>query len=204
MMRAKRPFLSMDTAEGKIQKAFFSSAETMRATNVVAQISKAVELLHTCFSAGHKVLLCGNGGSSEQAQHFATELVCRYKKERRSLPAVVLGAYAPLLTAVGNDYAFETIFSRELSGLGKKGDVLVAFSTSGNSKNVLEAVNAAKNLGMKTLGFCGEKGALRAMVDVALCVASADTPRIQETHLLMIHIISDLIENVLTGYEEAR
>lgn len=194
----------MNTFEQKIRDAFTGSADTMRATNLVAEITAAVELLRACFAAGNKVLLCGNGGSSEQAQHFATELVCRYKKERHSLPAVVLGAYAPLLTAVGNDYAFETIFSRELSGLGKEGDVLVAFSTSGNSKNVLEAVNAAKKLGIKTVGFSGEKGALRTMVDVALCVASADTARIQETHLLMIHIISELIEDLLIGHEEAR
>jgi len=194
----------MNSFDQKIREAFLSSADTMRATNLAAQITKAVELLHACFASGNKVLMCGNGGSSEQAQHFATELMGRYKKERQALPAIVLGSYAPLLTALGNDYGFETVFSRELSGLGKRGDVLVAFSTSGNSKNVIEAVSVAKNLGIKTIGFSGEKGALRTAVDIALAVSSADTPRIQETHLLMVHIISELIEDILSEHEQAQ
>lgn len=158
---------------------------------------EAYGILARTLREGGTVFVCGNGGSAEQAAHFAGELVGRFKKERKGIRAVALGMTTAVLTAWSNDYAYETAFARELETFGRKGDALVALSTSGNSKNVIEAVKKAKEIGMHTVGFFGEGGALAGIVDIALAVPSRDTARIQEIHLLMIHILSEAIENTL-------
>ena len=159
------------------------------------KIIECSRIISDAIKNGGKLLICGNGGSFSQAQHFAAELVGRYKKERRGLPAIALGSNGAALTAIANDYDYESVFAREVEALGKSGDILVGLSTSGNSKNVLAAVKKAKEIGLVTIGLSGKGGALKDLVDFAIAVDSEDTPRIQEEHLCMIHEISEKIEN---------
>lgn len=183
--------------EQRIKQIFQESIDVKKNTELGAEIKKAVELIHGSMLAGGKLLVCGNGGSAEQAQHFAGEFVGRYKKNRPAMPAIALASHTPYLTAWSNDYEFRTVFARELEAIGKPEDVLVAISTSGNSRNILEAVSAAKKIGIKTIGLSGQSGALNDSVDLALAVSSVDTARIQETHLMIIHIISELVEDLM-------
>lgn len=148
--------------------------------------------------AGQKILLCGNGGSAADSQHIAAEFIGRFKRERQSLPALALTTDTSVLTAVGNDYAYEKIFSRQVEGLGQKGDVLIALSTSGNSKNVLEAVKSAKAKGMTTVGLTGAKGgALKGAADYCFQAQSDETPRIQEVHITALHALSEVVEDLV-------
>lgn len=158
-------------------------------------IEQAAKAILKSFKAGRKLLICGNGGSAVDSNHFAAELVCKYKRERRALPAIVLTANTSILTAVGNDYGFEHVFSRQVEALGRRGDVLFAISTSGNSRNVIEALKQAQKQGLYTIGLSGATGGkMKNFCDLTLCVPSKETPRIQESHILIIHIICDLIE----------
>jgi D-sedoheptulose 7-phosphate isomerase len=151
-------------------------------------------------SAGHKLLLCGNGGSAADAQHMATELLARYKIDRRALPAIALGTDVTYLTAMSNDIGFEAVFARQVEAFGQAGDVLWAFSTSGSSPNVLNAVRAARQQGLTTIGFTGAKGLeLQSLADYCLLVPSTDTARIQEVHTAAAHAICDLLEQELAG-----
>ena len=144
---------------------------------------------------GSQLLTCGNGGSAAEAQHFATELMGRYSRDRRPLPAVALGADGSLLTCIGNDYSFEDVFARQVRGLGRPGDLLVAFSTSGTSLNVLRAVMTAKDLELRTVALLGKDGGqLRGNADREWIVPSACTARIQEAHLFFIHLVCEHIE----------
>ncbi len=147
-------------------------------------------------SSGNKILLCGNGGSAADAQHIAAELVGRFKKERPSMGAIALTVDTSVLTALGNDYGFENIFSRQVEGLGRKGDLLIGISTSGNSPNVLNAMRKARDVGMKTAGLTGsnENAQLRSVSDVLVAVPTNDTPRIQEAHILIGHVMCDYVE----------
>jgi D-sedoheptulose 7-phosphate isomerase len=148
--------------------------------------------------AGGKLIAFGNGGSAADAQHIAAEFVGRYRAERKALAAIALTTDSSSLTAIGNDFGFEEIFSRQLEAIGKPGDVVLAISTSGNSHNVLRAVATAKKLGMATIGLSGKSGGkMRDCVDVCLCVPSDSTPRIQEAHVLIIHILVGIVENAL-------
>ena len=181
----------------RIKEIFSESIAVKKRTNLHAQISAAVLMIHDSMERGGKLLVCGNGGSAEQAQHFVGEFVGKYKKHRPPMAALALASHTPYLTAWSNDYEFHTAFSRELEAVGKRGDVLVAISTSGNSKNVLLAVRAAKKLSIRTIGLSGQGGQLKSAVDLALAVPSEDTARIQETHLTIIHIISELVEDLM-------
>ena len=144
---------------------------------------------------GGKLLICGNGGSAAQAQHLTGELVGRYKKSRRPLAAITLGADASVLTCIGNDYRFEEIFARQVRALGRPGDVLIALTTSGRSPDVLEALRAAREMGMETIAFLGgDGGAALPLSDSALVVGHADTARIQEGHQFLMHCLMELIE----------
>ena len=146
--------------------------------------------------AGNKVLLCGNGGSAADAQHIAAELTGRFKIERRPLPAIALTTDTSALTAIGNDYGFDQIFSRQVAALAKGGDVLVGISTSGNSPNVIYAMETAKNFGCKTIGLSGKGGGEMSNVcDLNIIVSSDDTARIQEMHILIGHILCQLVDN---------
>ena len=149
---------------------------------------------------GYKVLICGNGGSAADAQHFAAEIVGRFEKERKGYPAIALTTDTSALTAIGNDYGFEHIFSRQVEALGQKGDILIGISTSGNSENVIRATIKAKELGIFTVGFLGKDGGkLKEIVDTAFIVDSDITARIQEVHLTLEHALCNIIDLYLTG-----
>lgn len=153
-------------------------------------IQKMVDCIWESMLQGGKLLLCGNGGSAADAQHLATECMVRLQSDRCPLPAIALTTDTSLLTAAGNDYGFDTIFARQVEGLGCAGDVLLALSTSGNSRNVLLAVEEARRQGMRTLGLLGKGGgALLEMVDIALVVPSSNAQRIQEVHITIGHIL---------------
>lgn len=168
------------------------------AKELTEEIVDASQWVIECFKAGGKVLLFGNGGSAADAQHIATELVCRFQKERKALPALALSTNSSLVTAQTNDFGFETVFSRQIEAWAKKGDIAIAISTSGNSPNILEGVKKAKELGMRTIGFIGKGGGeLKNLVDLPLIVPSDDVPRIQEVHITIGHVICHLIEKEL-------
>ena len=158
-------------------------------------IQKAVLLAIQTLKNGNKILICGNGGSAADAQHIAAELTGRYKRERRGLSAIALTTDTSALTAIGNDYGYDFVFSRQFEALAQKGDLLWGISTSGNSANVLNALKLAKKMECNTLGFSGRNGGeMKEWCDILLISPSEDTPRIQEMHILMAHIICDLIE----------
>lgn len=162
-------------------------------------IVKSAEMIIEAFKNHHKLFLCGNGGSAADSQHIAAEFVGRFQKERSAWPAIALTTDTSALTALGNDYSFDIVFSRQLQALGQKGDVLMAISTSGNSKNILEAVKQAKTMGIKTIAVTGDNGGqLAGACDIAMIAASSKTARIQEAHLCIFHSICELVENTLT------
>jgi len=164
------------------------------------KIEEAAKLIIDAFRAGKKVLIFGNGGSAADAQHMACELVGRYKKERKALPAIALTTDTSILTAVSNDYSFEVAFSRQIEALGNKGDIAFGISTSGNSKNVIKAVEVAKEKGLKTIGLLGcDGGRMKDAVDLPIIVGARSTPRIQESHIVILHIICELVEEALFG-----
>lgn len=149
---------------------------------------------------GNKLLICGNGGSAADSQHFAAEVVGRFEKERKGFSAIALTTDTSALTAIGNDYGFDKVFSRQVEALGQKGDILIGISTSGNSKNVIEAVKVAKGLGIFTVGLLGKDGGqLKDLVDKAFIVRSNNTARIQEVHITFIHAICRVLDLYLTG-----
>ena len=151
---------------------------------------------------GGKVLLCGNGGSAADCQHIAAELVGRFGMERKAIPAIALTTDTSILTAVANDYSFDRIFERQVEALGQEGDVLIGISTSGNSRNVIRAVEKAKEMGILTVGFLGKDGGtLAKLVDYPLVVKSFSTPRIQEVHITLGHVLCDFIEKFLFSYD---
>lgn len=161
-------------------------------------IAASVEMLVDALRNGKKILLMGNGGSAADAQHFAAEMVGRFLMERKALPAIALTTDTSILTAVGNDYGFDEIFKRQVEALAEPGDVVFGISTSGKSVNVKRAIEAGKNIGAKTLGLLGcDGGDIASVVDLHLTVPSTETPRIQEAHLVIIHIICDLVEKGL-------
>jgi len=163
------------------------------------KIAQAADLIIKAFDQGNKLLLCGNGGSAADAQHIAAELVGRFKKERRGLPAVALTTDTSIMTAVANDYWYELLFARQVEALGDKDDILIGISTSGNSNNIIRAIEAARFKGLKTIGFLGsEGGKLKDLVDIALVVPSEESDRIQEVHILMGHIICHLIDSKIS------
>lgn len=167
----------------------------LAAASLTPAIGECGELLCSTLIRGNKLLIAGNGGSAADAQHFAAELVGRFLTERRALPAVALSTDTSILTAVGNDYGFERIFSRQVEALAQPGDLVFGISTSGNSPNVLEALRAGRALGCKTVGLLGrDGGAIAAAVDLALVVPVAETPHIQETHIAIIHLLCALID----------
>ncbi len=162
----------------------------------IETIVEIADALTQSLKKGGKIIFFGNGGSAADSQHIAAEFIGRFKHERRSLAALALTTDTSVLTALGNDYGFDVLFARQLEGLAKKGDVAIAISTSGNSKNVIEAVKVAKKKRMTVVGFTGnEGGKLAALCDLNLIVASRNTARIQESHICFAHIICELVEN---------
>ena len=170
---------------------------TIKATFALeADIKKACETAVATLKAGGKILLCGNGGSAADAQHIAAELTGRYKTERGALAGIALTTDTSALTAIGNDYGYEFVFSRQLEALGREGDLLIAISTSGNSGNVVKALELARKIGIKTIGLSGRTGgAMNELCELNLVVPSNDTPRIQEMHIIIGHIICQAIDD---------
>jgi phosphoheptose isomerase len=164
----------------------------------------AVGVMHECLRAGHKVLACGNGGSAADAQHLVAELVGRFREERRALPAIALTADTAILTAVGNDYGYEHVFARQIEALAQAGDVLLAFSTSGNSANVIRAAETARGRGCTVVAFTGAGGgALAGHADLLVKAPSTIVARIQEMHTLCIHVICEALDALLRSEERA-
>ncbi len=160
-------------------------------------IIKCAELMAACISSGNKILIFGNGGSAADAQHLAAEFVNRFKIERPPLAAIALTTDTSLLTSIGNDYHFDDIFSKQIEALGNKNDIAWGFSTSGNSANVIKAIQAAKSRGLKTIGMTGRGGELAACADRVISAESDDTPRIQEAHITAGHILCELVDRQL-------
>jgi D-sedoheptulose 7-phosphate isomerase len=168
--------------------------------NLLATIEDAVKEITNCFKNGNKLLFCGNGGSAADAQHLAAEFSGRFYKDREALPAEALHCNTSYLTAVANDYSYDVIYSRLVQGIGQKGDILIGLSTSGNSKNIMNAFEVAQQKGMLTIGFTGDSGGKMAeKSNLLLNVPSADTPRIQESHIMIGHIICQLVEENYFG-----
>jgi D-sedoheptulose 7-phosphate isomerase len=187
-----------------ISDSLNESADTKKKILVECKedILKAVELLSARFKSGNKLLLCGNGGSAADCQHIATELMIRLSHhiERPALPAIALTTDTSNLTAGGNDIGFENVFARSVEGLGNKGDVLLAISTSGNSVNIIKAVHSAHNKKMKVIGFLGGNGGkLKELVDLPIIIPSSNVQRIQEGHITVAHIVCELVEDELYG-----
>lgn len=159
-------------------------------------IAAAAGLMTDALKAGGKVLFCGNGGSAADAQHLAAELTGRYLHDRPPLAAVALTVDTSALTAIANDYSYDVVFARQVRGLGRAGDVLVGLSTSGNSRNVVAALEEARAIGLRTIGLTGAGGGrMTGLCDICLCVPSSDTPRIQELHIAAGHMMCELVEN---------
>lgn len=163
-----------------------------------ALIAEVTGALVETFRSGGKLIVMGNGGSAADSQHFAAEIVGRFKMERKALPAVALSTDSSILTAIGNDYGFDSVFSRQVEALASAGDMVVGISTSGNSPNVLKALQLAREHGCRTVGLLGKDGgSIKDVCDLSLIVPTSDTPRIQEAHITIIHIICDLVEKEL-------
>ncbi|HET7775590.1 MAG TPA: phosphoheptose isomerase [Azospira sp.] len=192
----------------RISQQFQDSAQTkLDAVELLAApIAEAVETMVNCLVNDGKILACGNGGSAADAQHFAAELVGRFEAERQELAAIALTTDSSIITAIANDYAYNVIFAKQVRALGRSGDVLLAISTSGNSANVMEAIQAAHDADMRVVALTGKGGGqIGEMLregDVHLCVPADRTARIQEVHLLSIHCICDGIDCLLLGVEE--
>jgi len=163
-------------------------------------IAELAEALIACLKSGGKILLCGNGGSAADAQHLAAELVGRFRRERKALPAIALTTDTSVLTAVANDYGFDEVFARQVTALGGKGDILIALSTSGDSPNVVKATETARKIGMTTIAFTGaDGGKMKSAADLCLSVPSPKTWRVQEVHITVGHILCDLAEEAMCG-----
>ncbi|WP_298820224.1 D-sedoheptulose 7-phosphate isomerase [uncultured Chloroflexus sp.] len=176
--------------------------ESLKAINEV--VVRIVDSLYGAIYDGRRVFLCGNGGSAADAQHIAAELVGRFKKERRGLPAIALTTDTSIMTAVANDYGYEQVFARQIEALASAGDVLIGISTSGNSPNVVEAVKVARSIGVTTIGLTGGSGGtLKALCDETLIVPSDVTARIQEAHILVGHILCEMIDERLNADQDA-
>ena len=191
----------MNSVQQIINESIDVKTAVMGDASFIRNIEKVAEICTMALKAGSKVLFCGNGGSAADAQHIASELSGRFYIDRRPFAAEALHCNTSYLTAVANDYGFDCVYSRLLQATAKKGDVLVGLSTSGNSQNVVNAFEMAKTLGLSTVAMTGaEGGKLKPMADVLLAVPSDNTPRIQECHILLGHIICELVEKNMLNY----
>jgi len=191
-----------DSFEHQVSRSIEASIATkerlLSSPDFISTVAKVTKLLVDSIEGGNKLLLFGNGGSAADAQHIAAEFVGRFACERRALPALALSVNTSCVTAIGNDYGFDLVFSRQVEALGRPGDVAIGISTSGNSQNVLRALSVAKEFGLHTVGLVGRGGGkLKSQVDYCLCVPSDETPRIQECHILIGHIVSELVEQTI-------
>ncbi len=197
-MDSNLPKSETSTSAQLLANSLREHLETFQALTgtILTDIERAGTLICQALAAGQKVLVCGNGGSAADAQHFAAELVGRYERTRRSFPAIALTTDTSALTAISNDYGYEEVFARQVSGLAQNGDVLVAISTSGKSTSVLKAVEKAKELGCQTIALSGASGEpLAGACDVSVVVPSQRTARVQEAHITIIHFWCELVDS---------
>jgi phosphoheptose isomerase len=182
-----------------LQRAIKDSVATVRGlAGFEKPLNRAAGMILSCLTAGRKLLVCGNGGSASDATHLATEFLCRYRADRRPYPALSLTANGEYLTAVCNDYDFDEVFARQVWGLGARGDVLIAFTTSGKSRNVLRALQEAKRKGLKSICFLGRDGGFtRRVATLDLLVPGKSTARIQEAQKLLFHVLCEMVEREL-------
>ena len=180
----------------EIENLILSSSDIIkRSVNLSNQIETSVKTITECLRNENKIIIFGNGGSAADAQHIAAEFVGRFMRKRKSLPAIALTTDSSILTSIGNDYSFDDVFSRQVEALVNKGDVVLGISTSGNSVNIINALQLARKKNAKTVGLLGNKGGkIKKFVDIALVVDSSSTPRIQEVHRTIYHIICELVE----------
>lgn len=187
-----------------IQGSIATKQSLLGDRDVVLRVAKVSEILVDALKQGNKVFLFGNGGSAADAQHIAAELVGRFAFDRPALPAIALSVNSSCVTAIGNDYGFDRVFSRQLEALARPGDIAIGISTSGNSPNVVQALSVARKMSLRTVALTGRTGGdLHNKVDLCICVPSKETPRIQECHILIGHIISELVEREIF-HEEGR
>lgn len=184
----------------QIKKSYETKQDIYNNNDLLEKIEEVSKLCVELYKGSNKTILAGNGGSAADAQHIAAEMVGRYGFDRPSLPSLALTTDTSALTAIGNDYGYDKVFSRQLEGMGQKGDIFIGISTSGNSINIINAFNTAKDKGITTVALVGRDGGEMAkMADIALVVPSDSTPRIQESHILIGHILCDIIEKEIFG-----
>ena len=194
---------TLERLRARASQHFLDSIAVKQAAEKILpeQVARGIVAMTDCLRAGGKIMACGNGGSAADAQHFAAELIGRFERERQELAAIALTTDTSILTAVGNDYSYDEIFVKQVRGLGKKGDILIGISTSGNSKNVVKAIEAAKKMGIKIITLTGNGGGKIASLldadDIHLCAPSTRTARIQETHLVLLHALCDGVDHLL-------
>ena len=183
----------------QLQRAIQDSIATLRGlTGLEEPLDRAMKMILACLTSGHKLLICGNGGSASDATHLATEILCRFVEDRRPYPAISLAANGELMTAIGNDYNFDEVFARQIWGLGQPGDLVIAFTTSGKSQNVRRALEEARRLGLESICFLGRDGGFtQGLATLDLLVAGSDTARIQEGHKLLFHVLCEMVEEKL-------
>lgn len=184
---------SILTESIRVKQAILDSPPHMNVINEVAQLCVAA------YNKGNKLILAGNGGSAGDAQHIAAELVARFELDRPGLPSMALTTDSSMITAIGNDYGYERVFSRQLEANAVAGDIFIGISTSGNSKNIVAAMTSAKKIGVLNIGLCGEGGQIAELADHCIAVPSSCTARIQESHITIGHILCGVIENALFG-----
>ncbi len=189
-----------------LQRNLEAAAVTLQSlTPLESQIAAAAEVVASALLAGHKLMACGNGGSAADASHLTTEFVCRYDRDRRPYPAMSLAVHGGDLTAIGNDYEFNDVFSRQIEAFSQPGDVLTAFSTSGNSEDIRRALVVARDRQVHTIAFLGRKGgACAGLADIELLVDGEVTARIQEAHKFLLHTMCELVEEQLAAHGTAR
>ena len=191
----------MSDFSSNLNQAINDSVRTLESLKDFEQeVGRSSDLIDECLRGGNKLLVCGNGGSATDASHFATELVVRFSKDRRALPAICLAGDSGILTAAGNDYGFDEIFARQVAAFGVPGDVLICLTTSGKSQNVVRALQEAKRRQIKTIALLGrDGGSTVGIADVDLLVKSDSTARVQEAHQLLLHVLCEVIESRLDG-----
>lgn len=180
-----------------IQQSIDLKTHLLEQAELLKRINDVSNRCIDSFKAGHRLLIAGNGGSAADAQHIAAEFVCRFNFERPALPALALATNYSMITAAGNDYSFDDVFTREIEANGRTGDIFIGISTSGNSTNILNAIETSRQAGIYSVGLAGEGGAIQTLADTCLNVPSDCTPRIQECHILIGHIICEIVENNL-------
>ena len=187
----------MEKIKSIIQASISVKQEVLQQEELLQTVSQIVDVIVTAFRSGNRVYFCGNGGSAADAQHLAAEFSGRFYTDRKALPSEALHCNTSYMTAVGNDYSYDVVYARLIDGIGNKGDVLVGLTTSGNSANIIKAFEAAREKDMTTVGFTGATGGkLKATSDYLINIPSTDTPRIQESHILIGHIICQLVEEI--------